>query len=58
MEVKSMLRMCKCERDDYAIDEIHYARCIRCMGNIDSSVVEQDWEKRYSPLRKPLEEEE
>ena len=39
------LMMCKCKRDDYALDELHYARCIRCLKHIPADAVEAGWEK-------------
>lgn len=44
MAVRVMM-MCKCKRDDYALDELHYARCIRCLKHIPADAVEAGWEK-------------
>lgn len=49
-------QMCECDRDDYRADELHYARCIRCMCWIDGDTVVKGWDKLY-PSRKEGEEE-
>jgi hypothetical protein len=49
-------QMCECDRDDYRADELHYARCIRCMCWIDADTVVKGWDRLY-PSRKEGEEE-
>lgn len=60
MEVTRMqISTCKCERDDYGLDEIHYKTCIRCMRTIPEQIRKALEHTAYRTLlRIPLEEEE